>query len=165
MSDRIAVMQSGEMVQVGSPDEIYRRPVNRFVAEFIGDPPANIVACRVAVDGGRVTASTDMHPDIDLGHGDPGTGKFELIVRPHHFQLLDQASDGAVPSRVRLIENFGAEHVYHVEYGDQLVAVLGKPDRCREGQEIWLGLDSRDLLLLDASTDRTIRLESQRNAA
>ena len=47
MSDRIAVMRDGEIVQVASPDDVYHRPVNRFVAEFIGDPPLNLIPCEV----------------------------------------------------------------------------------------------------------------------
>ena len=45
MSDRIAVMREGQLQQLGTPDEIYHRPVNRFVAEFIGDPPINVLPC------------------------------------------------------------------------------------------------------------------------
>ena len=46
MADLIAVMNAGELQQVGSPDEIYERPANRFVATFVGNPPMNVVKAR-----------------------------------------------------------------------------------------------------------------------
>jgi len=165
MSDRIAVMRTGELVQVGPPEQIFRRPVNRFVAEFIGDPPANIVACEVAVAGGRVTATTALHHGVDIGRGDPGSGQFLLIIRPHQFLLHKEPIGTAALTRVQLVENFGSEHVYHVAYGDDLVAVVGAPGVCREGDDIHLSLDSGDLLLIDPKTGGTVLLESQRAAA
>ena len=165
MSDRIAVMQSGILVQVGSPEQIYRRPTNRFVAEFIGDPPANIVACEVTVVGDRVTVATALHEGIHIGRGDPGAGQYLLMVRPHQFLLHKEPVGAAALSRVQLVENFGSEHVYHVEYGTELVAVVGVPDYCQEGDDIYVGLDSDDLLLIDPRASETIVLESQRAAA
>lgn len=165
MSDRIAVMQSGALVQIDSPEQIFKRPINRFVAEFIGDPPANIVACEVAVAGGRVTATTALHQGVDIGRGDPGAGRFLLIVRPHQFLLHKDPTEGAALTRVQLVENFGSEHVYHVEHGDDLVAVVGTPGYCREGDDVHLGLDNEDLLLIDPSTSETVPLESPRAAA
>jgi len=165
MSDRIAVMQSGNLVQVASPEHIYKQPVNRFVAEFIGDPPANIIACEVTVVGDRVTAATALHKGIDIGRGGPGTGQFLLLVRPHHFLLYKEPVETAVMTRVELVENFGSEHVYHIKYGNDLVAVIGAPNYCIEGDDIYLGLDNEDLLLIDPKTNETIVLESQKVAA
>jgi hypothetical protein len=63
------------------------------------------------------------------------------------------------------VENFGSEHVYHVEYGNDLVAVIGAPGFCREGEDIYLGLDNENLMLIDPATDDVIALEPRRAAA
>jgi hypothetical protein len=110
-------------------------------------------------------AATAVHKDFEIGRGDPGNGAYLLIVRPHQFQLHRQASVTAVPSQVRLVENFGPEHVYHVEYGNDLVAVIGAPGFCREGEDIYLGLDNENLMLIDPATDDVIALEPRRAAA
>lgn len=165
MSDRIAVMQSGNLVQVDTPKHIYNQPVNRFVAEFIGDPPANIIDCEVTTVEDRVTVATALHKGIDIGRGNPGTGQFLLLVRPHHFLLYKENVEATVMTRVELVENFGSEHVYHVKYGDDLVTVIGVPNYCTEGDDIYLGLDSEELLLINSVTNETIVLESQKVAA
>ena len=67
MSDRIAVMRDGRLLQVASPLEIYRRPQDRFVAEFIGDPPINLLPCRVERERGQLHAATACHAGLPLG--------------------------------------------------------------------------------------------------
>ena len=62
MSDRIAVMRGGRLQQVGKPEEIYHRPVNRFVAEFIGDPPINLLPCTVRPGTGGAAVSSPLSP-------------------------------------------------------------------------------------------------------
>jgi carbohydrate ABC transporter ATP-binding protein, CUT1 family (TC 3.A.1.1.-) len=47
MADRIAVMNKGKVIQVGTPDELYRRPADTFVATFIGSPPMNLIPCSI----------------------------------------------------------------------------------------------------------------------
>ena len=60
LSDRVAVLDRGRIQQIGTPDEVYNRPVNRFVAEFIGSPPMNIVDAELSEVGGRLSL---------VGHG------------------------------------------------------------------------------------------------
>ena len=55
MADRVVVMRSGLIQQIGPPDEVYRRPANRFVASFVGSPPMNILEGRIETAGGRRT--------------------------------------------------------------------------------------------------------------
>ena len=58
MADLIAVMNAGELQQVGSPEEIYERPENRFVATFVGNPPMNVVKAALTDGGLRVGGVT-----------------------------------------------------------------------------------------------------------
>ena len=77
LSDKLVVMSGGQIEQVGTPADVYRRPETRFVATFIGSPPMNILPGRVEGPGrvsvgGQVLAVTDMRDGLDAGLGDRG---------------------------------------------------------------------------------------------
>ena len=165
MSDRIAVMRDGKILQDDSTEAIYRRPAERFVAEFIGDPPINMVACTVTAEGGVVSVSTALHRDLPLGRGEIAPGQYLLAVRPHHFQASRTPAAGTVESEIRLVENFGAEHVLHVSYGDDLVAVVVAPGFARESERIHLALHAEQAHLFDPDSGRVIALQRREAAA
>lgn len=156
MSDRIAVMRDGRLLQVASPLEIYRRPVDRFVAEFIGDPPINVLPCRVEVAGGRVVASTACHAGIELGRLPAQSGDYLLAVRPHAFRLAAEPAPGYSTNPVRFIENLGAEHVLHVQYGEDLVRVVCRPGFATVGGEVHLGLAGAGVQVIDRESGRIL---------
>ncbi len=149
MSDRIAVMRDGLIMQVGSPEEIYRRPVNRFVAEFIGDPPINVLPCEVRRAGPEIEVSTACHGDIRLGTAEIDAGEHWLAVRPHVFKAGREPGKGTAPTAVRFVENFGSEHVLHVDYGDRLARVVVSPGFAEGLDTVHLGLDAGAVHLID----------------
>ncbi|WP_340109956.1 ABC transporter ATP-binding protein [Pikeienuella sp. HZG-20] len=148
MSDRIAVMHDGVIEQVGAPEDIYHRPATRFVAEFIGDPPINLLPCRVTRDGGRLSAATALHGALELAPRDIDGGDFLIGVRPHDVLLSKTGGDGHARTTVRFVENLGVEHVLHCDYGDDLIALTAPPGFASAGETIWLGLDERRLHLI-----------------
>ena len=66
MADKIAVMYCGELYQFGSPDDVYNRPVNQFVAKFIGSPNMNFFNCRVPDRGRRRRVGAAFRPSGDV---------------------------------------------------------------------------------------------------
>ncbi len=165
MSDRIAVMRSGELQQLGTPEEIYHRPVNRFVAEFIGDPPINVIPCEVARASAEARASTACHEALPLGALDVQPGAHWLAVRPHVFKAARAPGAGRAPAIVRFIENFGAEHVLHAEYGRDLVRVVAPPGFTQEGETVYLELDPDQVHLIRRDTDEVVARQSLGAAA
>ena len=113
LGDRIVVLADGRIQQVGAPIDLYRRPVNRFVAGFIGSPPMNFIDGRVddslfVADGVRVLLSDDPRRD----------GPVTLGVRPEDLSLASSAEGRArLTGRVVLIERLGATSHVHVEVG------------------------------------------------
>lgn len=156
MSDRIAVMREGLIIQVGSPEEIYRRPANRFVAEFIGDPPINILPCEVLKSGAEISAHTACHGNLRLGTAEIDAGEHWLAVRPHDLKAAHEPGEGTTPVEVRFVENFGAEHVLHVEYGDRLVRVVVPPRFAENLDTVHLGLDLSAVHLIDRNSENTV---------
>ena len=125
MSDRIAVMSQGQLRQIGMPGEIYERPANRFVAEFMGQ--SNIVSTRVlSAEGGRMLAEAGpLQLLIDGSYG-PGE-RLDVLIRPEKVGLVSQAEankradDGgfaATGGRIASMQYFGASVHYLVAFDD-----------------------------------------------
>jgi multiple sugar transport system ATP-binding protein len=165
MSDRIAVMRDGAILQLGTPEDIYHRPVDRFVAEFIGDPPINLLPCEVQRSGAFLSAATALHPQLPLGRGSVEPGHHWLAVRPHDIHAGREAATGTAPSAVRFVENFGSEHVLHFTYGEELARVVVPPHFAAEGDIVHVALDPRRLHLIDRASERVVPLERLEAAA
>jgi len=147
LSDRIAVMGRGQIEQVGTPREIYERPVARFVADFIG--ASNVLPVRVLARGAReaeVEAEGVGRLSVRLpGAGralDPG-GRAELLIRPERVTLVPAADDGpnTVAGRVARLTYLGSqtEVVVEVRGGRRIVAAVDEhrcPVPLAEGVEV-----------------------------
>jgi multiple sugar transport system ATP-binding protein len=127
LGQRVAVMRKGELLQVASPQELYERPANLFVAGFIGSPAMNFIEAEVARTDGRVEVRVgDQRLAVDereLAHHD-GLAAYEgqrviLGVRPEHVEdaalVADAAADRRFRGLVQFRESLGSEVVVHVQ--------------------------------------------------
>src|SRR5437763_10516109 len=89
MSDRIAVFSNGRLEQIGSPLEIYNRPANRFVGQFIGD--SNFFAGRVDPASLAVAELAGIGPVKIAAKADMPTGQVDVLIRPERLHLIEQA--------------------------------------------------------------------------
>ncbi len=128
LGQRVSVMRKGELQQVASPQELYARPTNLFVAGFIGSPGMNFFEGRVEDDGGRraVTfgdgqrlAVDDAERELAGGLADAGGRSVVVGVRPEHLEDATlapaTAADRRLKGLVRLRELLGSELVVHFE--------------------------------------------------
>lgn len=123
MSDRIAVMMDGNLVQVGTPDEIYDNPQDLRVAEFIGSPKINILDADVGSDGRLAIAGRSL----PLAPQRPGTGKLRIGLRPESLSLAltsEALIDGVLIHR----ENLGAEMLLHISVAASPQPVIVRVD-------------------------------------
>jgi multiple sugar transport system ATP-binding protein len=122
MGDRVAVLRFGKLQQFASPNELYDRPANAFVAGFIGSPAMNLVTLPVTSDGVKIGDST-----LELERGDlskvseAGLSEVTFGIRPEQLEVTDS---GGVEVVVDLVEDLGSEaYVYtHAGSGVELVA-------------------------------------------
>ena len=130
MSDRIAVMSNGKINQIGSPREIYTHPVNRFVADFIGE--TNFIEAQLEKGVARLAGGARVA--IETGHAD---GAVTLAVRPEHVRIATQGAQGAIPATVADSVYFGTDsHVYlALDDGTEVVARLGTDASGHSGPE------------------------------
>lgn len=138
LSDRIAVYDKGRLVQVGTPEEVYHHPVNRFVAGFVGAPPMNFWPGRLAA-GRFVTGDVT----VPLGEAlpDPGVGECPVVlgVRPEHITAAYGETPGAIPGRVAFTEMLGSDDYLVVEAGRTLAQVRVPAGSGGEsGRPVWL---------------------------
>ncbi len=122
MGDRVAVLRNGKLQQFASPNELYDKPANAFVAGFIGSPAMNLVKLPVTSDGVKVGDSTlELDRDRLTKLSDAGLSEVMFGIRPEALELSD--SDG-VEVVVDLVEDLGSEaYVYtHAGSGVELVA-------------------------------------------
>lgn len=123
LADRIVLMRDGKVVQEGSPKDLYHKPINTFVAGFVGTPRINFLTCDVSVKEGR--------PYFAFGQSAlPGSqalavtlnGKSCVVgIRPSDFMLVDTTEPEAIKGKVEVVEPLGDEILVHFTVGDQLL--------------------------------------------
>lgn len=158
MGDRIVVLKSGSIEQVGTPVELYERPVNRFVASFIGSPAMNFCELPRTRSGDQVFATLGEHRiQMDPSSGDAPT--VTLGIRPEHLCLRDcEAGVATLPAEVQAMEFMGAQSQVTVStaLGNMVVSVTGSPE-LRLGDRVPLGFPSESLHFFD--TQSGLRLQ------
>ncbi len=138
MGDRIAVMNKGELQQLGTPEELYEHPANTFVARFIGSPAMN------------------MLPSSVLGIG--GAGQLAGF-RPEHVQLGNgRAGSGSYDASVEVVEYLGDEQLAHVRLGDhEIVVKLPVEPRLQAGEHETFSVPLDKVLLFDEASSQVSR--------
>ncbi len=159
LGTRVAVLDKGTLQQVGTPMELYERPANRFVAEFIGSPSMNLVEGRIdpGVGGEMVFAGGGIRLPLSAG---PAAGPAVLGVRPHHVALGDSSEGAAVRAEAEIVEALGSEQVVHLRTADgqELVALAPAAARIREGDVLTARISPDGVHLFDAGSGARIPL-------
>jgi ABC-type sugar transport system ATPase subunit len=158
LADRIVVMRSGEIIQIGSPMEIYSNPTNYFVADFFGSPSMNLVAGEIAHDGaGARFRSTSFEVALPDNFKTAKPGAVTFGIRPEHVGVVPDGG-GDVELPVRLVEPLGKDTLLYFDAGTEraFVAVtegLGMAE-INAGERIALSLDRRRIHLFDGEGRR-----------
>ena len=158
MSDRIAMMDSGRILQLGTPSELYERPANVKVASFIGSPSINLLPGIVVEAGGIELFGNRLPMRVELPAGAPLT----VGVRPEAISLAsaDALSDipGTVAATLLRKENLGPEFILHLEIGDTRVPGVARfaagPDLPQVGERVRFAISPDACHLFDADGDR-----------
>ena len=123
MADRIGLINKGELVQVGTPHEIYNAPHNTFVASFVGTPAINLLEVEIDLAQGRahngaLAFALEPATCARLAGILPTDGKVCLGIRPENVALV---ADGGIPGSIYGAENHGAEIIAVIEVGGHRV--------------------------------------------
>jgi multiple sugar transport system ATP-binding protein len=179
MADRIAVMHLGVLQQYATPDEIYNRPLNTFVAGFIGSPAMNLLRGHVTTQDGQVAVAGDSGWLLPLADA-PGrralsssTGQVITGVRHGHIRLSLEPQVGWMEGRIYTVEPTGDLTYVHLKLGSALLVASTHPDfRAAPDAPIWVMFDQEHLHLFDAETEQLLedagmplRVSARRQAA
>jgi multiple sugar transport system ATP-binding protein len=173
MGQRIAVMSEARLQQVGTPQELYDHPDNRFVAGFIGSPSMNFID--VTLDGGEGGAMLVADgiriplPDELKGAFSGVTGKTIVAgVRPEHLDVIGNGATGTFDGKADVVEYLGNEELIHLSVGGlDLVAVIGSEHRVRPGDNLTLHVALDKVHLFDPESTLSIKrtVAAQRTVA
>jgi multiple sugar transport system ATP-binding protein len=118
MGDRIAVLNQGRIVQIGTPEDIYDRPATTFVAQLVGTPRINLVEA-AREDGTLYVVDSTVHLPLPAGDGLPAACL--LGVRPEDVRLH---SEGEFSGEIMLTEPLGVETILHIKTGERTLLSL-----------------------------------------
>jgi len=162
LGDRIAVMKSGILQQVGAPLELYDRPANLFVAGFIGSPEINRIDALLSLENDRLVARGDGFsltlPDTARAAG-LASGSVVLGLRPESLVLCDGTSafDGNFRGNVTLVEQMGAHTVLVCRSGTTLFrALIARDNGIKRGDPAVVRWASGSIHLFDHQSGRTL---------
>ena len=160
MGDRVAVMRTGKLVQVGDPLTIYDGPIDRFVGGFIGNPPMNFLPATITRDNGTSTATLEGAGEIRIESGgglNGHTGPVLLGIRAENVEVLPSPTAGTLRARVLVVEPLGSHNLVTLQVGGELLKATTRPDeRLERDQEVAVRIDATRIRWLDA--DREVSL-------
>jgi inositol-phosphate transport system ATP-binding protein len=160
MADNVVVMDAGKVQQVGTPDDVYHRPRNLFVAGFIGSPPANMLHGRILWNG--------VFPQLEVGGArvplpeklvgiveESGIDEVVVAFRPEHALLVDEPLGRGLEleAEVYVVEPLGKENIVTLLVGTVPIKVVTPPDsRPDAGSKVYLHIPREKLMLFDPNT-------------
>ncbi len=141
LADKIVVLRDGLIEQVGSPIELYDRPQNAFVAQFIGSPKMNFFSMADLAQGGDTRLGREMLANMEVG------------FRPEHLTVTDSAN-AVVDGKLELVENLGEYALVHLitPSNVEFIAKTEKPPAVPKGSTISFGIKPELVHCFDAST-------------
>jgi ABC-type sugar transport system ATPase subunit len=163
MSDRIAVMQAGHLQQYSTPEELYDRPQNLFVAGFIGSPPMNFMEVRLEESDGRYSLKRgSFELEIPTSKGAIASKKARgadvvMGIRPEDIEIVSR--EKGIPAEVYVTEPLGRDLLIDLKLAGTDVRVLADPSlKAEVGEVVGLKFNSEKVHLFDPETEESLLL-------
>ena len=171
LGDRIVIMKDGFIQQVGTPEEVFDRPANLFVAEFIGAPKMNIMKTQLVEENGKYYVTPyGSKIEVDGENGErlrkAGYGSREVLlgVRPEHIDLAE-AGENAINGTMLVNEMMGSELHLHVRVEDSTKMIVRTPTvnlsleekkQLRKNHEVHLSFPGKVMYFFDPETEKNL---------
>ena len=162
LATRIAIMRDGRIEQMGTPEEIYDRPANLYVAGFVGSPAMNTLAATVrTADGGLLATLAESGQTIGLPAAVAGAlaadSKVVIGVRPEAVKLAAESEPNALRALVEDVELIGPEKLVVARIGKAAVTARVEPHApVRHGQTCFLAFGETGISLFDPDTTKRL---------
>lgn len=167
MADRIAVMNKGKVLQIGSPNDLYLKPADAFVATFVGVPPMNLLECDIGDKDDKMVLDCKDFSHVITSQivvnaiRGQNSKRVYLGIRPEHIRISTTKDyEDSIPGKVVVVEKLGSHNVVHVNIGiteDRLVRVVAPDDvRVDAGHQVYITMDWTKMYLFDYATLKAI---------
>ncbi len=169
LGDRIVIMKDGFIQQVGSPEEVFEKPHNLFVAEFIGAPKMNIMKTQLLLENGKYFVTPfGAKIEVDGENGrllqEAGVGSREILlgVRPEHVNLASASADNTIDGTVLVNEMMGSELHLHVKVDGETKLIARTPTvnlshdergQLKHGHNVHLTFPGKVMYFFDPETE------------
>lgn len=158
LADRIAIMNVGNIVQIGTPQDVFHHPINTYVAGFVGEPPINFLECQLDQTNGVPTLSFKGHP-VPMPPDVSKNGRtlpHDVVagIRPYYIGIAaEKDAAHTLPATVFVVEPMGDSTVISVNCEGLRMQVVAGPDAAvRSSDTLWLGLEPSHISLFAKET-------------
>jgi multiple sugar transport system ATP-binding protein len=167
LADRIVIMHEGVLQQIGSPDEVYSRPANLFVAQFVGSPVMNVGSVAVAEGASSALVTIEgaaagfEFPSALLSklNGQAAGGRLALGIRPEGVIVSREAANGFMPVEAQIIEPLGSFDIVDLKVGGQILRARTKSGFVgRPGETVFARIDPRQAHFFDTQSGRSLEV-------
>ena len=162
LGDRIAIINEGEVIQIGTGDEIYYMPCNEFVAQLMGDPEINLISGTLAksedgytftMEGAQKTYELPKEKELFAKLGELGLSKVDIGMRPQNLLYSFEPKEGYIKCSVYSYESIGNKSVIVAETsGLQLRMIAPNGLSVKIDQDIYVDMQLDHAMFFDAGT-------------
>ncbi|OBQ59174.1 ABC transporter ATP-binding protein [Mesorhizobium erdmanii] len=166
LADRIVIMHEGVLQQVGTPDEVYSRPANLFVAQFVGSPVMNVTDAAVAEKASSVSVTVG---DAATGFEFPSTllsklnghagGGLALGIRPEGVLIRREAADGFMAVETQIVEPLGSFDIVDLKVGSNMLRARTKSGFISgPGEKVFARIDPTQAHFFDKASGKSLEV-------
>lgn len=164
LADRIVVMNSGKIEQIGTPMELFNDPINTFVASFLGSPPMNQIHGKLTKTGAKIG-------DVEIAINDDAAtngriGQDVIVgIRPEHVTLSAGKKTSPLPIELDLVEPLGSEALLHARFAEHNLVFKADThgDILHLSKVNQVHLPASLVKLFDAETGRSMNIDAKNN--
>ena len=163
LGNRISVLKEGRIEQIGTPQELYNRPANVWVAKIVGKPAMNLYDCILQEENGKLFA---IHDHFRLGIQDlmqnapktPQEREIILGIRPENIEIIEtKQGEEDIPAELFISEPLGAKTIVDFKVGHETVRILAPASEPFEANgKRWLRITKDKLHIFDKTSEETI---------
>ena len=137
-ADQVMVMYEGELVQIGTPQELFENPKHKFVGFFIGSPGMNFLACTLEGNTARVDGIGIVLDDDTAALAQKARGKLEIGIRPMYLEVHEASFKGAIPAAVKSVEDQGSFKILTLNMNGHMLRARLPEGQAVPSNEAWL---------------------------
>lgn len=163
MSDRIAVMNKGKLQDIGTPEDLYMRPKNKFIAGFIGNPPMNFLEVGYVLNGDEIMLKGEnfelsLPREISMNFMKKQNNERVILgIRPEHLSIGIEAPN-TIKGEIFVVEHLGRDKLVDVKVGNDRIKVLtGQNFEGKMGDIVNVHLDLKNIHLFDADDGNSMK--------